>query len=183
MSCIVGLTYDNAVYIGGDSASLSGYDVVVSGVPKVFRSEPFVIGYTSSWRMGQILQHHMPFDDMEKPQIGDSLQAFMVRIFVEKVREIFTSFGYAKIENNEEKAGQFLVGCYGHLYNIGPDYQVMEVVNGIDACGAGESYALGALYATKSTQLTPFQRLDMALEAAAEFCAAVRPPFHIEVAK
>ena len=180
MTCIVGLVEGNKVYIGGDSASVCGQLTRVSAVPKVFRNGPFVIGYTSSWRMGQILEHHLQIGSGKLPRAGDSLHEFMVSIFVERVRELFKSFGYAKLENNEETAGEFLVGCYGHLYHIGSDYQVNETVNGMDVCGSGEQYALGALYATKDSALTPYQRIDIALEAAAEFSTTVRPPFTVK---
>ena len=180
MTCIVGLTENNKVYIGGDSASASSNRITISAIPKVFDTGDFLIGYTSSWRMGQILQHHLQIDEAVLPKVGDSLWEFMVRVFVEEVRNLFKTFGYAKLENNEETAGEFLVGCYGHLYHIGIDYQVNETVNGMDACGSGEQYALGALYATKDSALTPYQRIDIALEAAAEFSPFVRPPFTVK---
>jgi len=178
MTCIVGLTDKGKVYIGGDSASGNGSMTQVSTVPKLFRKDPFVIGYTSSWRMGQILQHHLRADDLKE---SDSAHEFMVCVFIEKVRQLFKTFGYARRENNEETGGTFLVGYCGHLYFIGSDYQVNETLDGMDACGCGAEVALGALYATKGTQLNPFQRLDIALEAAAHFSSDVRPPFRVEV--
>lgn len=188
MTCIVGLVENNKVYIGGDSASVSGQTTRVSAIPKVFsvtstlanHEDRFLIGYTSSWRMGQILEHHLGFAEAELPKVGDSLREFMVCVFVERVRQLFKEFGYSTVENNEETAGQFLVGYSGHLCFIDSDYQVNETVNGMDACGAGEQYALGALYATKDSALTPYQRIDIALEAAAEFSTVVRPPFTVK---
>jgi hypothetical protein len=44
--------------------------------------------------------------------------------------------------------------------------------------GAGQELALGSLFST-STVKTPRQRVRMALEAAAKFNMAVRPPFTI----
>lgn len=181
MTCIVGLVENNKVYMGGDSASSNGHLTVVSAVPKVFSTGDFLIGYTSSWRMGQILEHHLRIDEGLLPKPGDDLQGFMVRVFVENVRELFKTLGYAKLENNEESAGEFLVGCYGHLYHIETDYQVGETANGMDACGCGEQVALGALCATEKLGLTAFQRIDIALEAAAEFSCGVRPPFIVKV--
>lgn len=181
MTCIVGLTEQNKVYIGGDSASGNGSVVRLSAVPKVFSTDGFLIGYTSSWRMGQILEHHLLIDKAVLPKVGNSLQEFMVRVFVENVRELLKTFGYAKLENNEETGGAFLVGYCGHLYHIESDYQVNETINGMDACGAGEEYALGALYATRDMTIDPFQRISTALEAAAQFCPTVRPPFIVKV--
>ena len=179
MTCIVGLTDKNKVYIGGDAASANAYVVRVSAVPKVFRNGPFVIGYTSSWRMGQILQYHLRLDGITPPKAGDCLQELMVREFVEGVRQALKEYAYAEEENNRETGGEFLVGYNGHLFHIGDDYQVNETIDGIDACGCGAEVALGALYATRDTKLTPFQRIDNALEAAAHFSKDVRPPFRI----
>jgi ATP-dependent protease HslVU (ClpYQ) peptidase subunit len=177
MTCIVGLVDGNKVYIGGDSASSNGHLTVVSAVPKVFSTGDFLIGYTSSWRMGQILEHHVQYDELGIPRMGQSMQAFMVQEFIESIRTALTKFGYSKIENNEETAGEFLVGCLGHLYHIESDYQVGETANGMDACGCGEQIALGALYATQNLGLAAWQRIDIALEAAAQFSCDVRPPF------
>jgi len=182
MTCIVGLTNDNKVYVGGDSASVSGYTIRTSAVPKVFRNGPFVIGYTTSWRMGQILQHHLQLDDLYKSlKIGDSVQEFMVREFVEAARKAFKDYGFAEEENNKETAGEFLVGYGGHLFHVGSDYQVNETIDGMDACGSSEEVALGALYATRESRLIPFQRINIALEAAAHFSKSVRAPFHVEM--
>lgn len=59
MTCIIGLENKGKVYMGADSASSNGYSINVSGNPKLFRSGPFLIGFTSSWRMGQLLQHQL----------------------------------------------------------------------------------------------------------------------------
>ena len=44
--------------------------------------------------------------------------------------------------------------------------------------GAGQELSLGSLYSTTSIK-TPRKRVRMALEAAAKFNMAVRPPFTI----
>ena len=64
MTCIVGLVDDGKVYMGGDAASVDGYIVRTSALSKVFRNGPFLIGYSTSWRMGQILQYHLCLDDL-----------------------------------------------------------------------------------------------------------------------
>ena len=89
MTCIVGLCDNDKVYIGGDSASCGSTDMTISAAPKVFKASSFVIGYTSSWRMGQILQHHVDFDALEVPGLGESLQEFMVRHFIKAIRKAF----------------------------------------------------------------------------------------------
>ena len=179
MTCIVAITENDKVYMGADSASVAADYITRSAVPKLFYNPPFLIGYTSSWRMGQILEHHLRFNDLKSPRVGDSLQGFMVCEFVEPVRKAFKNYGYAEQKDNQETGGTFLVGYHGHLFYVGDDYQVNETTNGMDACGCGLQVALGALYASKDTRLNPFQRLDIALEAAAYYCTSVSSPFHI----
>ena len=56
MTCIAGLVHDGAVYLAGDSAGCSGWDLTVRADPKVFVSGSYVMGFTTSFRMGQLLR-------------------------------------------------------------------------------------------------------------------------------
>ena len=53
MTAIAGLVHDGKVYIGGDSAGVAGMDLHLRSDPKVFTVGEFVIGYTTSFRMGR----------------------------------------------------------------------------------------------------------------------------------
>ena len=57
MTVIVGLQHNGAVYIGGDSAGIAGYDLMIRHDEKVFVNQQFIMGYTTSFRMGQILRY------------------------------------------------------------------------------------------------------------------------------
>ena len=174
MTCIVGLVAKNNVYIGADSASVAGWTSRVTRLPKVFRRGPFLMGYTTSFRMGQLLQHSL----MVPPQ-GEERDdmRFMVTTFVECVRMLLKERGVAKIEANSESGGQFLVGYRGRLYSVQQDFQVNEMADGFDAVGSGAEYALGALASTRG--LAPTVRLKKALEVSAHFNMAVSPPFFV----
>ena len=176
MTCIVGVAQEGKVYIGADSASVSGWCVRQTELPKVFKTGNFVIGYTTSFRMGQILQHHLTVRSQYEDEEDDQ---FMVRAFAEAVRECLKARGFAKVENNVEKGGTFLVGYRGRLYSVDDDFQVNEMIDGYDACGCGYPFALGAMKALG--QELPEERIKHALEIAAHFSGWVKPPFHIEV--
>ena len=90
MTCIVGLVQKGTVYIGADSASVSGWTSRVTRLPKVFRRGPFLIGYTTSFRMGQLLEHALAV-----PPQGDESDdmRFMVTTFVESVRALLKERG------------------------------------------------------------------------------------------
>lgn len=175
MTCIVGIVDNGKVFIGGDSAAVSGYMVTIRSDPKVFRLGNFLIGFTSSFRMGQLL--HYAFHAPERPD-GLDVFSYMVTLFVEGLRECMKSGGFTKKESEQEVGGCFLIGCDGRLFTIDTDFQVSESADGYAAVGSGAEVALGAIYATQG-QL-PWQRITTALEAAAHHTAYVRGPFVIE---
>ena len=57
MTCVVGVVHKTQVWLGGDAAGVSGDGIFLIQQPKVFLRENFAIAYTTSFRMGQILQY------------------------------------------------------------------------------------------------------------------------------
>ncbi len=180
MTCILGLEHNGKVYMGADSSAVSGYDGFKSRLKKVFRRGPFLIGYTTSFRMGQLLQYDLnlsglliePTDDLE----------FMSTAFITAVRDCLKAGGYAKIDNGTEECGQFLVGFRGRLYSIGADFQVNSSHDGYMAIGAGFAYALGALEILLNWQHDqPERNVISALQASGHFSVGVSQPYYVEV--
>ena len=174
MTCVIGLKHGGRVYIGADSAAVQGWSVRPSNVPKLFRNGPFLIAYTTSFRMGQLLQYEL---DVPKQEVNDD-RKFMVTKFAESVRKLLKERGFAKVESNSEKGGQFLVGYRSALYTIHNDFQVAEVAEGLDSLGSGSDYALGAMRALDKSP--PARRIKKALEIAAHFNMGVCAPFHVK---
>lgn len=177
MTCIVGLVHDGKVSIGGDSAGVDGatYGLVVRADRKVFKNGDFVMGFTASFRMGQLL-HHSFSPPKRHPEMD--IEKFMVTEFVDAARQCLKEGGYAQRCNESERGGDFIVGYAGRLFRISEDYQVAEAADGFQAVGCGEQIALGALFAAQEG--APLDRLRVALEAAERFSAGVRGPFHFE---
>lgn len=175
MTCIVGVVDKGSVYIGGDSAGVAGWDLVIRRDAKVFRNGPFLFGFTSSFRMGQLLRY--AFTPPEHPADMD-VDRYLSTAFVDAVRECLKAGGYAKKDNEKEEGGVFLLGYRGRLLHIGSDYQVGEAFDGYDACGCGDSVARGALFA--GARLRPEMRLRTALLAAERWNNGVRGPFIVE---
>ena len=175
MTCIAGIADGETVWLGGDSAGTSGWDTTIRTDPKVFRKGPYVIGFTDSFRMGQLLQYSLkvayPGDLTD-----EGLHEFMCTEFVDAVRECLKDGGFAETDKDQESGGTFLAGVSGHLFYVGGDYQVGESANGWNAVGCGKNYALGSLHST-SRRGTPETRLKLALEAAASYSNGVSAPF------
>lgn len=172
MTCIVGIVEGDKVLIGGDSISAAGWSLMDRADKKVFRNGPFVFGFTTSYRMGQLLQYAF---NPPKRHVEQDVMAFMVTDFIATVRACLKDGGYAKKDSEVESGGTFLVGYEGRLFKVSDDYQVGETTDGYTACGCGESFALGALYATEGEPAA--DRINIALLAAEKNSGGVRGPF------
>lgn len=175
MSCIAGIEQDGKVFIGGDSAGVAGLDIIVRADEKVFVNNTCLFGFTSSFRMGQILRYQLAVPDRPSTMPDDK---FVHTLLIEAIRKVLKDFGYSTVNNNTEAGGEFLLGYAGRLYDVGSDYQVSRSVEPFAACGCGASYALAVLH-TIAPEQDPEYRLTMALEAAEHFSCGVRRPFVI----
>ena len=182
MTCIVGLEHEGVVYIGGDSAGVEINSLAICGRAdeKVFLTEEknFAMGFCGSFRIGQLLRYAL---DPPDQKVGQEDMAYMVVDFIDAVRTMQKEKGSMKKEDElEEHDAAFIVGYKGHLYVVEEDFQVGRPIENYAAVGCGADIALGALYATRSTRdLHPEERIKLALQAAVEYSAGVRPPFHI----
>ncbi len=184
MTCIVGIAQNNRVYLGGDSSGTNDAgQQVIRADGKVFlisssdRAFHCVVGGTTSFRMLQLLHYALVLPDCTEEE---DLFRYMATRFINAVRACLGDGGYAMKKDEQESGGKFLVGVRGRLFCIDHDYQVRETVIGYDAVGSGDDLALGVLFATQQRDLSPEERIRLALEAATYHNAYVRPPFQIE---
>ena len=174
MTCIVGLVDDGHVWMGADSASTDGWMVRECVIPKTFRLGEVLIGYSSSFRMGQVLECHL-----ELPVACDTTvpRLYVAGPLVEAIRSTLHRYHWATEEHNKQEGCALLVGYRGHLFCIGDEYQVTEEADGYDAIGCGAKFALGAMYA--SSEIPAAERIMVGLKAAAHLSGGVMPPFHV----
>ena len=182
MTYIVGLEGPGAVILGGDSAGVSDHDlVVVRADEKVFTllGGEFVLGFTDSFRMGQLLRYslRMPARERRDAAYASDPDRFMATTFIDAVRACLKKGGFARREDDAEAGGTFLVGWRERLYEVDDDYQVGRSVTGYTAVGGGAEIAYGALHATSGIEAK--ERVTRALQAAGAHSATVRPPFVI----
>jgi ATP-dependent protease HslVU (ClpYQ) peptidase subunit len=177
MTCIVGMVENGKVYIGGDSASVSGSDCHIREDQKVFQNGDMIFGFTSSFRMGQLLQYSLKIPDHD-PRVDDF--KYLCTDFMDAVIKCFKDKGYARNDNGEIEGGQFLLGYKGNLYMIASDFQVAKIKTPFDSVGCGMYYAIGALYIlNKDSKLSAEEKMLRALEVAESNSAGVRKPFNI----
>jgi hypothetical protein len=171
VTCIAGLADGGAVYLAGDSAGISGWDLTIRADVKVFINGPYVMGFTHSFRMGQLLRYAF---SPPAPETTD-LHGFMCTAFIDALRTCLKDGGWATKDKEQEEGGCFLVGVAGCLFTVQSDYQVAEPASGCAAVGCGDRAALGALFATAGGK--PRTRLETAMGAAEHLSAGVRGPF------
>lgn len=179
MTCIVGLIDKEIVYIGGDSAGSAGNSVLIRKDKKVFiKDNKFIIGFTTSFRMGQLLMCDDRFSVRDQNKEEDDFH-FMINAFIPAIQKLFTEGGFLTKDREELIGGVFLVGYKQHLYKIESDFQVVETYDNYMSCGCGDDLALGSLYTSSTLQITPEEKIIKALEAAAKFSNGVEPPYNI----
>ncbi len=173
MTCISGLVDGTRVLIGGDSLGSAGWDSERRADPKVFKRGGILFGYTSSYRMGQLLRFKLTIP--EQPRKMDDYE-YLCTLFIDAVRDCLKNNGFALVKDSKESFGQFLIGYKEKLYRIDDDLQVGIPLSGYTAVGCGAGYAIGSLATSTGTAE---QRIIKSLEVAEEFSNGVRGPFHI----
>lgn len=172
---------DRKVWIGGDSAGVSNWELDIAARPKVFALGEMVIGYTSSFRMGQALEFRLPAPTVV-PETIDALDRYMAVEFSDAVRTVLRDIGYLKAENGRESTGVFIVGVRGQLYNADDDLHVRRTRNRFMAVGCGGVAASGALHAFAASRQCDADGslvVNAALNAAEALCIGCRGPFTI----
>ncbi len=162
--------------MAGDSAAVdvNRHAISLAASPKVFQKDKCLIGYTSSFRMGYLLQH-----TLEIPPLRDDLDYWANIDFIDSVRDCLRKGGYLRKDSDVECAGQFLLAVKDEIYNIDNDLQANRQLTPYAACGSGAESILGSLYTSQFMEVSPKKRIILALEASADVNITVRAPFHV----
>ena len=176
MTCIVGIEAKGGVILGADSISTDYAVTTVRSAEdcKVFRIGEYVLGFTSSFRMGNLLRYHLA---LPPPPARGSLHRHLVLKVVPAVRACLKEGGFATTKEGAEQGGSFLLGVRGELWSADADYQMGRNQHGYAAIGCGYAVALGSLYSSK--KLPPRRRVTLALEAAEQHSVHVRRPWRL----
>ena len=173
MTCIIGIETDDGVILAGDSMAgdPSYYSADSLDIPKLFRVGAHVLGFTTSFRMGDLLRYHLALPNPPR----SNLHRYMVTTVIPAVRTCLKDGGFATTKDGAEVGGDFLIGVSGRLFRVSSNYMVARSANGYAAIGCGEFVAVGAMFA--ASDLAPRARLRIALEAAEHHNMGVRRPW------
>lgn len=163
MTCIVGITTPNKIYLGGDRG-VSDCDVVISTCrPKIYKINKWVFGYAGAIGTGQLLEF-INFPEV----VADPYKTLRLDI-VEQYRKAIASFG----NEDDDSAAEVLIGYQNRLFEFNTiDWSVIEVE--VSAVGSGNHFALGSLYTTRGQD--PLDRIQQALESAIYYSPSCKGP-------
>ena len=171
MTCIVAVTHDGRVTMGGDSfAGGADYWYAVA-TPKIFTVGDFLIGSCGSFRIADAARYSF---SPPSPRRGETPDHYMRTRFLRAFNKCLDDAGVAAMD------ATLLIGFQGHIFHLQPDKSVLSPPDWGVAIGAGEGPAMGSLWTTREAR-QPETRVRTALEAAQAVSMQVREPFHVEV--
>lgn len=142
MTCIIAKVHEGKVHMIGDREGSNGfikhqYDLT----PKVFKNGEFIIGYTTSFRMGQILQYSWT---PPTKSLDDSDDKYIYKVVVDSIKKCFDDNSYGHKPKDEFIGGNFLLGWKGRLFEVQENLSVMEFA-GFASVGCGCYHALASM--------------------------------------
>jgi ATP-dependent protease HslVU (ClpYQ) peptidase subunit len=179
MTCLVGIIQDGKTYIGTDGyATTEDCERKSIICRKLFVSDKYVVAFAGHIRTGQLLYPESGFEfPKDVYQIPNHIYLWLTQFEAVGKDEL----SMAVIQSN------LLIATKNKLYEVLMDMSVSEIDPecGYTAIGSGTSHAMGSLYTTAlhnkydSDIIPPVGRIEIALNAAAEFVKNVGPPYQI----
>ena len=172
MTCIVAISDNKKVYMGGERGHSDSHTIVSSTRPKIFDVGSYLIGYAGNSGIGQAVVYNFEF-----PPIGktNKIDKHMLQVFIPQLRSFFIDNNIKLPENDDDNAS-FIVGVRGRVYEI--DLSDFQCVEYDEVCiGSGGSYAYGALYSNRDYE--PLDRIRGALKAAIHYSPTCSYPIDI----
>jgi len=183
MTCIIGYTDGETVWMGADSAACRHFLLERESIPKFFIKNGYIVGFTGYPRALQIVKNKMKFP---KVKVSDAIERHIAVDFVDSMRKALRDGGCSIKENNKETfQGEFLVGYMGNLFTIQSNFQICSSKDPFMAIGSAEEGALAAMKAL-SEFYEPHEAKEMirkALKIAEYYNSGVCRPFVIRSVK
>ena len=178
MTCIIGLEHEGHIYLGGDSAAVDDWNnISCVREPKVFHNGGLMMGYTTSFRMGQLLRHRFVPPKHER---NISTMQYMVVNFMDAWRETLKESGWLQKEDEGiEKGGTFIVAHRGEMFTIRDNFQADSLMRSVVTVGCGGFIAQGAMAALEKYVADPEERIRAAFEIVADQNSGVRGPYTV----
>ena len=179
MTCIVAKIHEGKVHMIGDCMGSDGFQKhIFSKTPKVFGVGDFIIGYTTSFRMGQILQYS--WEPPQRLQSDDNDDLYIYKHVVNSIKKCFEDNAYGFKDKSEFEAGNFLIGWHGRLFEMQNNMSLMEI-DKFASVGCGCYHALAAMKTLDWTEQftdNPEEFLRVALLVASDSVTGVSEEYN-----
>lgn len=183
MTCIIGYIDEKhkRVYMGADSCASNGFSKNSRKDKKIFKPESndnFLVSFTSSYRMGQLLMYSDIFPTEEEIQANnlEINHKYIVSVLIPEIQDLFINNGFG----DSKEGGIFLIAYKDKLFKVESDYQVCEELSDYSCGGSGEYHAYGCLYVLEKHKDIPINiKVHIALQCASHYCVGVEEPFYI----
>jgi len=141
MTCIVAFrNKEKNIILAGDKMGSDSFTSMISKVPKVFTNDDFAIGYTSSFRMGQLLQHvWLP----PQRKVDQSTDNYLYSDVTASLRKMFKENGFGDDDTNE--FGNFIMIYEDRILEMQDEMSFLEHETDIVSVGAGCYHATAAM--------------------------------------
>ena len=124
MTSIVGIETPRGVMLASDSLGANEqWTATIRAESKVFSLGAYVLGFTSSFRMGDILRYQVALPGPPRTRVHKHLVTKVVPV----IRDAFKAHGFGTTKEGADHGGEFLVGVRGELYSVSDDYQVGRI--------------------------------------------------------
>lgn len=175
MTCIVGVSDGERVYMGADSLGSTAWTGDVFRTPKLFKRGPFLLGCCGDYRYTQLLMHAW-----DPPRPGKNIDKFVATELVDSIWHTLEAGGALhKSKGVGTTGGMCLLAYHGRVWRLEDNFGVIEPESGFTAMGSGEDLAMGSLHTTRGDR--PKRRVRAALEAASAYDIHVGGPLHFKV--
>lgn len=158
MTCIIAYTDGKQSFIAGDKLGSNGFTKSIQTEPKVFEKEfikidetglnrtkeVMAMGYTSSFRMGQLLTYNLELPEQKGNQ---SFSQYLVLEVIPRIRSLFKEEWGARDTSQDVGGGQFIILHNHTIYEVQGDFSVLQPKTQITAVGSGTYHAIAAMQA------------------------------------
>jgi hypothetical protein len=170
MTLIVGIADRRKVWLGADSASVSGEYSTIAREPKIFEREGWLVACAGDWRALDLIRY-----EARLPNVPPAANLHSV-VCVDFSRAISTTFSDNGYELKDENDLNLLIASGNALFNWNAWHA--EQVS-FYAVGMGDEIALGYLEARHGTR-APAEVIRETFKVTRKYYAgAVRPPYRI----
>ena len=171
MTCIAAIVKDGKAYIAGERGASTDSSIFPISEPKVWKNGEYLFGYYGTF-MGERLKFNFHPPKMNKTT---DLVTFMNSVFLKALHECYQEWWVEKHEDTE-----LMIVVRGKIFiHNAQDMSMTMYDTEFLAEGSGAEYAVGSLYSTKNLDLSPEERLSLALKAATTFSPTCIEPIDI----